>query len=116
MKFVASAIDKFVCPAAVVVRKILAVPKVIDLTVLEEETNVPVVKENPPKFKFPEVSVVTPVANNVNAAVSVVVPPLLLMFNPSNDTDPAPLTLPAEPTMLTISVLYVPPLAKVRLP
>lgn len=105
VKLVASAISKFICPAAVVTRKILAVPKVIDLTVLEEETNLPVVKENPPKFKFPETSVVTPVADSCNADISVVVPPRLLITKPANVTAPLPETVPAEPTMLTVSVL-----------
>lgn len=116
VKLVASAISTFTAAAVVVAKIIFAVPNVIERAVVPEETKVPVVKVNPPKFKLPEVSVVVPVAVNVNAAVSVVVPPLLLITRPSNDDDPPPLILPAEPTILTVNVVYEPPLANVKLP
>ena len=116
VKFVASAILSTVTPAVLCARTILVAPKAIALVLVLLELNMPVVRVNPPRFKFPEVSVVVPVVVKVSAAVSVVVPPLLLITKPSNDVDPPPLTLPAAPIILTVSVTYEPPLANVKLP
>ena len=115
VKLVASAILNTTVPSVACARTILFEPKAMDLVLVLLELNVPVVRVNPFKFKFPKVSVVVPVDNRVTADVSVVVPPLLIT-NPSNDVDPPLLTLPAAPIILTVNVLYTPPLANVKLP
>jgi hypothetical protein len=94
----------------------LVEPKAMDLVFVLLELKVPVVRVNPPRFKFPEVSVTVPVDVKVTTDVSVVVPPLLLITKPSNDVDPPLLTLPAAPIILTVNVVYEPPLANVKLP
>ena len=116
VKLVVSAILNTVVPSVACARTILVAPKAIALVFVLLELKVPVVRVNPPRFKFPEVSVVVPVDVKVTADVSVVVPPLLLMTKPSNDVDPPLLTLPAAPIILTVSATYEAPIANVKLP
>ena len=107
------AINNTVVALVVCANTILLVPNIIDLALVLDELNIPVVKLYPPKSNVPDVSVVVPVDVKVNAAAKVVVPEVLLIVNANNEVFPFEVIVPV-PTIVAVNAVYVPPLANVN--
>ena len=93
---------------------ILALPNAIARVLVTLELNIPQDNTKPPRSSVPLVNVTVLVAVNVVVADSVVVPDVLLTVKFVSVVLVAVLIVPV-PTMVGVKLVYVPPLAKVKL-
>ena len=93
---------------------ILVLPNVIERVLVTLELNIPQDNTKPPRSSVPLVNVTVLVAVNVVVADSVVVPDVLLTVKFVSVVLVAVLIAPV-PTIVGVKLVYVPPLAKVKL-